>query len=217
MGKKKQFETDYQYACDHFPKLKKYFWKEEIKCWIIDGELDICDTKGQYWDTFDIRIAVPDTYPYCVPFVLEMGGKIPREDDRHISKEGICCLDIEHRLIHMSRRGVRLVDFITNKVYPYFANQIYYEAENQYSSGEYKHHFGGIKQFYEENLQIASVEEAILILNYILNAQELGRNDTCFCGENKYKKCHWETVMFLKSIGKKQLRLDLDNFQKIIS
>lgn len=214
MAKKKQFEADYQYACDQFPKLRRYFWNEELKFWVIDGELDICDTRGEYWDTFDIKIVVPNTYPYCVPYVLETGQKIPREDDRHISKEGICCLDIEHRLLHMSRRGIRLADFITDKVYPYFANQIYYESEKHYSSGEYRHHFGGVKQFYEEDLQITSTEEVVLILNHILNEKELERNDPCFCGKDKYKRCHLDTVKFLKSVGKEQLKLDLSKFQK---
>lgn len=213
MSKNKQFEMDYQLTSERFPKLKNYFWSEELKVWIIDGELDICDTAGEYWDTFVIRIIVPNTYPYCVPLVIEKSEKIPREADRHISKEGICCLDIEHRLLKMSRRGIRLVDFMTDKVYPYFANQLYFEQEQKYSSGEYGHGFEGVKQLYKE-IGIVTVEEAIMILEHILHAKELERNKVCFCGKGKYKKCHLEKVNFLKSVGKTQLERDLADFKK---
>lgn len=216
MGANNQFETDYRLISDKFPKLNNSFWSEKLNSWVIDGQLDICDTKGEYWDTFDIRIVVPNTYPYCVPIVLERSSKIPREADRHISKEGICCVDISHQLLRMSRRGIRLIDFVTNKVYPYFANQVYYESEHHYSSGEYAHNFDGVKQFYFESTKIASIEEAIMILDYMVNGKELGRNANCFCGKSKYKKCHLQIVEFLQSIGKGQLKQDLLDFRKEI-
>lgn len=210
-----KFEYDFRLLSEKFPKLNKFSWIEKLKSWVIEGELDICDMVGDYWDTFKVRVIVPINYPYCVPMVQEMSNKIPRQEDRHINELGFCCLDIDHRLLRMSRRGIRLNDFVTTYVYPYFANQIYYESEERYSSGEYAHHFAGVIQFYHEELGIRTAIEAITILEHILTTKPLGRNEPCFCGRGKYKSCHLQTVNYLKSVGKERLIRDLSGFKEV--
>lgn len=197
-----------------FPKLNRKIWNEKLKAWLISGKLDICDTSGEYWDTFEIALIVPNTYPYCVPKVWELSEKIPRSEERHIDKNGICCVDIEHRLLQMSRKGIKLIDFVTKKVYPYFANQIYYEEKEKYANGEYGHYFNGTIQFYEEEYFITDKNEAVLILENILSGKLPTNNEICFCGKDKYKRCHKQTVISLKSVGEKQLKNDLKNFKK---
>jgi hypothetical protein len=164
------FEKDFRLAQDIFPKLR-YEWLEKYKLWLISGELDIC-SQGDYWGTFKINITVSKSYPYCIPLVKEVSTIIPRIEERHISKDGICCLDIDHNLIFMSKKGITLINFIKDIVYPFFANQLFYDQNGEYARGEFKHHFEGIKQFYAEELDIKTKELAIAILESVYAMQE---------------------------------------------
>lgn len=209
-------ENQIRAAIARFPKLS-YRRNEGKKFWIIEGDLDICDSTGVYWDTFQIAIVLNDKYPNSVPVVFEVSKKIPRVSDRHISANGACCLDIEHKLLRMASRGILLSEFIATKVYPFFANQIYFEKHERFAAEEYSHDFMGVEEFYRDELQIPNAKTAILILNSILSNSLPGRNDRCMCGqEKKYKKCHMQKVEFLAAIGTDQLLKDLDNFREVM-
>jgi len=207
-------ENQIRAAIARFPKLS-YRRNEGKKFWIIEGDLDICDSTGVYWDTFQIAIILNDKYPNSVPVVFEVSEKIPRISDRHISGDGACCLDIEHKLLRMASRGIQLSEFIATKVYPFFANQIYFEKHERFAGQEYSHRFAGVEEFYRDELQIPNAKTATLILTSILSKSLPERNERCICGqEKKYKKCHMHKVEFLEAIGTAQLLKDLDNFRE---
>ncbi|SDD80551.1 SEC-C motif-containing protein [Algoriphagus faecimaris] len=206
MPKKSKFEKDFVAVEEFFPKLS-YFWNSKSKHWIVKGELDICDAEGDYWETFHIIIGIPQSYPHCVPIVIEKSELIPRDIDWHISKEGACCIDIEHNLIAMSRKGINIDSFIREKVYPYFANQLFKLSEKEYAGKEYKHHFDGIIQYYIEDLNLVSIDTTIHFLERILLKSFIGRNNKCPCGSGKkIKNCHLDEINTIKSIGRKKNR-----------
>lgn len=209
------FARDFASAVDKFPKLK-YELDEKRKSWIITGDLDICDLAGTYWGTFDIRVFVPQNYPHCVPIVQEVSTLIRRDVDWHIDENGICCIDINHKLIHMARMGINLTDFMTLKVYPFFANQLFKMKKGIYAGEEYQHYFAGVVQFYLEDLSL-NEEQAISMLEAILG-QTVGRNGKCPCGSlQKLKNCHLTSFSFLKGMDRDQLREDLASFNKLAS
>lgn len=202
---------------ERFPKLKIVISKSG-KPEKLFGELDICDTKGIYWDTFKIAILIPDKFPYAVPEVFERSHKIPREDDRHISENGLCCLDIEHELLRLARRGINLCDFIAEKVYPFFSNQLYYERKGKYANEEYPHEFGGVRYFYLKKLNLFEPKIIIRILQMILKNELPGRNDLCPCQSGrKLKSCHQSEIDFLKSVGRARLMMDFEGFMQLNS
>lgn len=214
MGKD-QILKDIAKVQDRFPKLKSR-WDSEHEAWILEGDFDICDTKGLYWDTFVIAVLLDKKYPFSVPIVVEKSEKIPRISERHISKSGLCCLDIEHNLLRMAQKGIILSDFIERKVYPFFANQLYFEEQGCYAGDEYAHHFGGVKQFYEQDLKISSIDLAIGFIEGILSNKPFARNSLCLCGsKKKFKMCHLESVDFLRQVGNAQLNKDLLGFKEL--
>jgi len=215
MGSVSLFEKDFEKATRFFPKLE-YRKIEKGKIWRVSGELDVCDIVGDYWGTYIIAIYLSYSYPYCVPLVKEISKVIKREDDRHIDENGYCCLDIEHKMLMLKKRGMNLTDFIKNKVYPYFANQIYKDNEGKYAAEEYLHNFEGVQQFYREDLNIGSAELAINILQGIIFRKLPKRNKLCFCGERKFKLCHLNSVEFLRSLPIDRLKTDLDEFSKLV-
>lgn len=213
MRRGKFFESDFQAVLDLFPKLKTK-WNTKNQCWCIKGEIDICDTEGEYWGSFDILIIVPKSYPCCLPVVKEISKHIKREDEWHINEEGLCCLDIDHKMLFLAKRGINILDFMRNYVYPHFANQLYKIKTGKYAGDEYKHHFDGVRQFYSEDLNIHDSETAILILKAILKGAIPERNEKCLCEKAKFKKCHLPAIEFLERIPQERLTLDLEEFRK---
>ena len=112
----------------------------------------------------------------------------------------------------MAIRGINLSDFIKDIVYPFLANQLYFEKEGEYANGEWEHRDEGIIQFYRSQLDIQNNQLEILILNAILNNRIPARNEPCICKQKKFKKCHYESVQFLKNLGNYRLREDLKIF-----
>nr|MBC7613692.1 SEC-C domain-containing protein [Pseudopedobacter sp.] len=214
---KSLFERDFKEVEKFFPKLG-YSWSSKYKTWIINGELDICDSEGVYWNTFNIGITVPQSYPHCIPVIIERSEIIPRDIDWHISQEGLCCVDVSPNLIAMSKRGIHICDFIKRKIYPYFANQIYKLSENKYADKEYAHHIQGIIQYYVEDLNISDEKTILLVLQQIISMPHIGRNQKCPCGsEKKIKNCHQLSVETIKSFGEDRIKSDLNNIKDYIT
>jgi len=208
---KSQFERDFEAVQERFPKLR-YSWSKKLKCWIIAGELDICDTIGIYWDTFDIFILVPSAYPYCVPLLIENSEIIPRDIDWHITSKGFCCYDVDQNLTVMSKKGINLSSFIADKIYSYFANQLYKLKENKYAGSEYAHHLQGVIQYYIEQHQLTNETTVINLLTAIATKTSILRNELCPCGSNrKVKNCHLKSIEDIKTLGQEKIRFDLDN------
>lgn len=208
-----KFEHDFKTLRETFPKL--HYTKAE-RYWRIEGELDICDFMDNYWGTFEIITLVPHGYPYCVPLLYEKSKIIPRNIDHHINEDGFCCVDITHKLLFRSKRGITLFTFFTEWVYPYFANQLFHNIEKKYAGEEYAHHFGGVEQFYQEDM-LLNREMAKKMLQAIIEKKGTSRNNPCPCGSGKkLKRCHLQTHDFLKSLGPVLLRADLQNFQSRI-
>ena len=197
---------------DRFPKLRAIVSKTGRLEKLI-GELDICDDEGIYWDTFEIEIVVPKKFPYAIPKVFELSGKILRVNDRHISENGLCCLDMEHELLRIASQGVSLCDFIVDKVYTFFANQLFFDKMGKYANGEYPHGFEGVQYFYSKKLNLNDPVVIIRFLNLILKNQVPGRNDCCPCQSGrKFKTCHLKSLEYLKSISPHRLKEDLKGF-----
>lgn len=208
--KRSVFEKDFAGARERFPKLT-YGWDKKNNLWVVSGKLDICDIAGAYWNTFEITILVPKGYPFCVPVVIERSKIIPRDIDWHVSPEGICCLDAKQSLLALSKTGIELTDFIAEKVYTFFANQLYRLESKKYAGEEYAHHTAGIIQYYLEDLKFPSVEKTIAILQMVLRNDALGRNEKCPCSSGlKSKHCHLRSIETIKSFGYDEIKSDLE-------
>lgn len=210
------FEKDFAVLSDKFPKLKCSFNKKNNQ-WIVIGEIDISDIKGNYWDTFRIRIFMPDNYPFGIPILQELSNVIRRTEEWHIDKYGICCTDINHNLQIKARRGIRIYNFIEDEVYPYLANQLFKCVEKKYAGSEYDHGFEGIIQYYKRQLDLQP-ELALLFLKMVSSGNLPNRNDPCPCNSGrKLKSCHLNSINSLKDIQKSQVQKDIDCFQNYLS
>lgn len=189
-----------------FPKLKL---QKTNAGSFLKGAIDISDNEDRYLKTFEIAIEIPLRYPYGVPILIELSNIIPRHDQRHITDEGICCVEISHVLEKEAKRGLSIIAFLKKYVVPFLTNQIFFDVKGFFANGDYRHGDDGILQFYKEDLEL-SISQSILLLEHILGARSLYRNEICICGSGKkFKNCHIMQVEFLKAITPAQLSSDL--------
>lgn len=208
-----QLKHDLEEVKNLFPKLV-YCTNKELRA--LKGDIDICDNNGQYWDTFRIVVTIPEKYPYAVPVLVEISEKIDRVNDRHLTKDGVCCVEMTHLLLYKAKLGIRMTEFIRDHVYPYLANQLYFDVKGNYANGEYGHYFEGIVEFYDKKLGLSDPNIIISIIALIIENKLPSRNSLCPCGKAKYKNCHEKDLEFLKIVGKDQLLEDLKGFKQVI-
>lgn len=217
--KNQKLEKDVKRFLEIYPNYSYYKTHGERYAKII-GDIDICDTTGNYLDSFIIEVWLDiNSYPYSTPLVREYSKKIERHEDWHIDEDGCCCLDIEHELEHRAKRGIELVSFYQDSIYPFFANTLYKMTFGEYANGEYGHFFEGVVQFYDKKLLLSDYFLIIKIIKAVLNNTIPGRNDRpCICGlDNKFKKCHLDCIEFLKSLPRERLLQDLVGYEELSS
>jgi len=184
---------------------------------ILRGDIDVCDTQGNYLKTFEVDIFINrKSYPYTIPLVKETSEFIDRNDDWHVNNEGLCCLDIDHKLLKLSQRGIHVSEFYQDVIYPFFCNTVFKQLYNDYANGEYPHEFNGVRSFYKLELKLEEPKLIIDILRSINTNKTPGRNQLCICGKTKYKKCsdHFKSIQFLKSLPRERILKDLKSFEE---
>jgi hypothetical protein len=84
---------------------------------------------------FDIKMEFPDRYPRRELKMFEVGGRIPRNPDRHINGGGDCCVTVwEHWLATASDHSV--AGFIKGPLNEYFLGQFWVEKTGKWPFGE---------------------------------------------------------------------------------
>lgn len=78
----------------------------------IYGRYKVINNNGMVQEEYDIEVIIPSQYPHGFPVLKVIGDKIKREDERHLSKEGIACVDITRRIELLVHKGINLVFFL---------------------------------------------------------------------------------------------------------
>lgn len=201
--------------------LNKYFSFENVDSpksgfQALEGILSIVDNRNKFWGQFEILILINESeYPYTIPIVVEKTNIINRDWDFHISKDGVCCLDIPHKLLKRKKRGINFQEFYREVIYPFFANYHFKESTGDYANGEYEHHFAGIVQYYREEYGLDNADNIIALLETATYGAKYQPNKKCpLCGGHKYKNCCRKIVYKLRGYGHYQLKRDLDFFKQ---
>jgi hypothetical protein len=201
--------------------LSRYFSFEKVDSpksgfLALEGKLSIVDNRNKFWGQFEILILTNESeYPYTIPIAVEKTNIINRDWNFHISKDGVCCLDIPHKLLKRKKGGINFEEFYREVIYPFFANYHFKEYTGDYANGEYKHHFAGIVQYYSEEYSLDSAKDIIALLETATNGIKYQPNKECpLCGSPKYKNCCRKKVYKLRGYGQSQLKIDLTLFKQ---
>ena len=196
----KDLAKDIATVCDIYKYLNIQYNQRHLPISLI-GDIEVVDENGYPWRVYHIKIAIPSRYPFGFPVLYELSRKIPWTEDRHIYKDGSCCVCALPEQIIRGHQGITIKRFVDEYAVPFLANQIYFEETGDWASGQYAHGIDGIKQYYYEFLKTDDDKIVQQTLNFALQPKAIGRNLTCFCGKGKYKKCHLKHVEYLSKLG----------------
>ncbi|MBK7800087.1 MAG: SEC-C domain-containing protein [Saprospiraceae bacterium] len=197
-----RFYKDFIKAKVHFPEIEYEILKNHAFKYKLLGNFKIVDDEGTLWGEFKTAIYFKSNYPLGFASLQEVSEKIPREDKRHINRDGVCCFCDPLKQIEMEMKPFSIYDFIKEYTIPFFANQIYYEHFGEFKNGDYSHGEEGIWETLEEEFGTKNRTEIKSKLEYI-NSKP-GRNSLCYCGSNlKLKHCHWEMANQIRKLSKK--------------
>lgn len=178
--------NQYNIAKQYFQKLNSP--KKIDLGWEIDGEIDVIDDEGSYWDTYKVKIIFPEKFPEKLFELYEVGGKIPKEPDWHNSSS--CCLSTNAIIYSELGDDLNLLNWLSKFAHPFLANHVYRLKTKKYANGEFKHYTAGIIQGYEKLFDLSGVRSVFHRLKgmcHILN----DRNAKCFCNSGKkIKNCY---------------------------
>ena len=198
--KNEQFESDIKVVPGLFNKLSIVVTDNEQ---FIKGELDIIDSTGRLWDTYNIEIKGSEGYPSSFPKLFEIGDSFPKIVDWHVYEfqDKSCCIDIPLNERILCKNGLNVVDYIHCFAIPYLANQTYRKQEGYYLYGEYSHGIFGKIEFYQSRLKAKSPAELITMFDLIIKGYNPVRTAYCpFCNKVKFRKCHRDAFRELSGI-----------------
>lgn len=187
MVSKQLIRDEYLQAAVKYKKLKPPV--KQGNGWSIDGHFDVIDSEGHLWDTYGVKILLPEGFPYALPILIETTGKIEQHEDWH-NVQGECCLATYAVMFKELGTPISLVRWLDRFVHDFLANHVIRLHDKEYPKGEYEHGTPGIIDGYKEIFGVNTEDEVLTRLRLLCGATKIGRNDPCFCNSGKkYKKC----------------------------
>lgn len=197
--------------------------KENLPGWTVEDGSDPLsmvgvvqlEESGKVVDEYQVRLQLSPQHPEKYPTVFEIGGRIERIPDHHISGDGSACLFVADESKKYWNKDTKISDFVRGPVRSYFISQSYYEATGEWIFGERRHGLDGVLDFYYEQLGI----DNILMLEKML---QLAVKDTikghwpCPCDPSvKLRNCHMQKILALRESTERTRMVDLlETFQK---
>ncbi len=183
----------------------------------VRGLLPLKDDFGGQLTSYRLLITYPPEFPHRFPRVREMGYRIPRVPDRHISPDGTLCLGPPVKEALRCQNEIGSLEFVESILIPYLFNQVLFEFEPEkaFAQGWYEHFGAGIKQSYEELFPNCEWQILRDVLCGFAVGRKLSANGSCFCGSGeKFRDCHSNSVEKLKIVGKETLRADIKSMKE---
>jgi hypothetical protein len=145
-------------------------------------------------DRYSIAIGFPAHYPGDLPFVREIGGRIPKTADRHVYSNGIACLFLPDERAWIWPEGSGLLEYLSGPVHNYFLSQSVFETDGVWPFGQRAHNWRGVLEFYSEKLGTLD-REAIVRWLMVLREREIKGHWYCPCGSGlRIRHCHLQQI-----------------------
>jgi uncharacterized protein YecA (UPF0149 family) len=138
-----------------------------------------------------VRIDFPDRYPELEPTAYDDENRFPPDLDRHLLRDGRCCLWLLARSRWKPYDPDALLTFL-DEVALFFDRLLVHDAtgRKKWPGGEYPHGRVGYIEFLMETLAVDR-SKLDALAPAPLNRARPERNDPCPCGSGrKFKRCH---------------------------
>ena len=163
-------------------------------CYLLTENGAVANPDGPISE-FDIEIILSPRYPNREPRVLEVGGRIPRNPDRHVNHDGDCCITVwEHWLVSTGDRS--FASFLNGPLHQFFLGQYWFEKTGKWPFGEHPHGEKGLQEAYAEVLGVPNKKKNVLYHLRLLSQDWPKGHWLCPCGSGrKLRHCHRDDLM----------------------
>lgn len=167
---------------------------------IIRGAFNV-EHQGQFLACFQIEILLDATDVLGLPTVREVGGRIPRIEDRHINTaDGSACLYLPDDLAARSAAPFDIVSFLDGPVRTYFLGQAGVELGVPFPFGEWGHGVDGQREMLTELVGLSDIATCLRFLE-LVSQKVVKLHWPCPCGSRRpLRDCHQNTVRRLRKL-----------------
>jgi hypothetical protein len=150
-------------------------------------------------ESYEIEIRLGTKYPSQIPYVKEIGSKIPT--DFHHYQDGYLCLELPLRVWEIFRQDETLLNFVDSLLVPYLFSYTCFKNTGKLPFGERRHDTNGILDDYKDRLEIS--DDLIIVDILRILAEDIYRgHHLCPCGsKKKLRNCHGRILLDMKSVG----------------
>lgn len=159
-----------------------------------DGRADSDGPISEY----KIEIFVPVGYPRAEPRLYEVGGRIPRQPDRHVNVgDGSCCVTVWENWLACAQ-DTSFSAYMSGPVHEYFLGQFIVENGGQWPFGERAHYLEGMEEAYADALKGEMPIQDVRYALRLLTREWPKGHWLCPCGSGlKVRQCHRDELMNL--------------------
>ena len=141
-------------------------------------------------EDFLVHVELPPTYPIGLPVALEMGGRIPRDENHQVNKDGTLCVGLPEELWLRYDGRLPMEVYLPGPLRDYFVGVSSMLRGKGWPYGEWGHGARGLREFYG---QYIDTERAGAVAEFVAMIAE-GRvkgHVLCPCGsEKESRRCH---------------------------
>lgn len=140
-------------------------------------------------EEFEVLIAADENFPNVEPILQEKAGRFPRDIDRHMFGDSMCCTCVWAEWLETSE-DTSFAAFCNGPIRDFFLSQLYFEQEGNWPFGERKHGAEGLAESASRILGFrVTPTEALGHLNALTGGTPKG-HWTCVCGSGlKIRDC----------------------------
>jgi hypothetical protein len=183
-------------ACN-YPTLAVY---QNDTASYIEGVLQL-EYERICFESFLIQIDLPNGYPHELPKVFEIGGRIPKDLDHHVNRDGSLCLGVPDQLWLQTKGQFEIGPFIKRLLCPFLVGISEKLRTGEWPGVERSHGASGICEFYGTFIDTAAPAHVIALL-HLLQKKDLKGHWLCPCGSGKVlRHRHGRSIRDLASQG----------------
>lgn len=196
-----EYITDIEESLKDYPLLR---FTDETNKSQIRGTWEV-KFENTLIESYEILIDLVPGYPLNVPQVYELGGKIPKHMDRHLtSPNWYACLFVEDARWEAWPIGASFRDFLSIPIHNFFLAQANFDEYGFFPKGEYSHSSKGVKEYYQEKFES---KNPFLITTLLYATFLNSSSDNCPCKSGKKTSlCHGRIINIIRNNIPKTIR-----------
>jgi len=211
------FEENIDLYLEQFKELRKYYpnLRDQMESENLFLRGEVCfkedfETRFFIDDCYLVEIGFPADYPYSLPYVKEIGGKI-ESSYPHLINNGsqTLCLGINVEIYQRFNERKTILHFVYNLLIPALYAHAYWKKKRVMPPwGDRSHGIPGIFLFYAELFKSIDIRLILTLLRIVIDGNYRG-DSQCPCGSQKtLNECHGERIYSLWQIPYNHIEIE---------